>query len=163
LLLMKSSMRLKKLLSEWEGCKLKVYRDSASLPTIGIGHLLTKSELISGKIQTSTGNKIRWGNGITEIQALEILADDLHDAESAVNQCLVSLSQNQYDALVSFAFNIGNYAFKNSTLLRQLNHRQGFGIENVPTQLRRWIRVNGQTLKGLVNRREKEIALWGEE
>jgi len=158
---MRSSDNLKKLLSAWEGCKLHAHYDAGGLLTIGIGHLLTKSELTSGKIQTSEDDNIRWQDGITEIQALEILSDDLRDAEADVNELVrVGLKQNQFDALVSFVFNVGGQAFANSTLLRMLNTAPNFDYSFVPVQLRRWNKVNGQTVKGLISRREKEISLW---
>ena len=69
----------------------------------------------------------------------------------------VPLNQNQFDALVSFVFNVGNNAFRDSTLVKVLNAGH---FDQVPTQLRRWIRDNGKIVKGLINRREKEIALW---
>jgi lysozyme len=87
-----------------------------------------------------------------------LLGQDLEGAERTVNEAVtVPLNQNQFDALVSFTFNVGNGAFRGSTLLKLLNQRQ---YDQVPTQLRRWVMDNGHVVQGLVNRREKEIALW---
>ena len=72
------------LLEQWEGFELKVYKDSAGLPTIGVGHLLTKSELTSGKIVIN-GLPIKYSNGLTNQQATDLLGQDVRPAEQAVN------------------------------------------------------------------------------
>lgn len=147
----------KKLFKEWEGMETHVYLDSGGAPTIGIGHLLTRSERTSGKIIVQ-GQAINYQNGLTEQQCWDLLDQDLDDAERAVNEAIkVPLNQNQFDALVSFTFNIGAGAFRSSTLLKLLNQGQ---YDQVPAQLRRWVRDNGKVVQGLVNRREKEIVLW---
>jgi lysozyme len=145
------------LLEQWEGFKLTVYKDSAGLPTIGVGHLLTKSELSSGKI-TINGVPVSYANGLTEQQVTDLLGQDVRPAASAVNSNVkVDLNQNQFDALVSFTFNVGVGAFTGSTLLKVLNQGQ---YDQVPTQLLRWTRAGGQVVQGLVNRRNNEIKLW---
>src|SRR6185436_11783170 len=106
------------LLQKWEGFELKLYKDSAGLPTIGVGHLLTKSELTSGKIVIN-GIPVRYSGDLTNQQVLDLLSQDLKPSEQAVNKGVkVALNQNQFDALVSFAFNVGNPAFAASTLLK---------------------------------------------
>ena len=141
----------------WEGFKPRAYHDAAGKLTIGVGHLLTQSELSSGKIRIQ-GEAVRYAAGLSDRQVLDLLGQDLKWAENAVNECVeVGLQQNQFDALVSFCFNVGATAFKNSTLLRRLN--QG-GYEEVPVQLRRWVHCSGAVVAGLVNRREQEIVLW---
>ncbi|MFY9557399.1 MAG: lysozyme [Blastocatellia bacterium] len=145
------------LLKNWEGFELQVYKDSAGLPTIGVGHLLTKSELTSGKISIN-GVPVRYSAGLTEEQVLDLLIQDLTPAEKAVNAGVkVTLNPNQFAALVSFTFNVGVSAFTGSTLLKLLNQGQ---YPSVPAQLRRWIRSGGVIVQGLVNRRENEIKLW---
>src|SRR5436853_7015410 len=145
------------LLEQWEGFKTTVYKDSAGLPTIGVGHLLTKSELSSGKI-TINGVPVKYGDGLTEQQVTDLLAQDVQPAAAAVNNNVkVPLNQNQFDALVSFTFNVGGGAFTSSTLLKVLNQGQ---YDQVPTQLLRWTRAGGQVVQGLVNRRNNEIKLW---
>ena len=145
------------LLEQWEGFKTTVYKDSAGLPTIGVGHLLTKSELSSGKI-TINGVPVSYENGLTEQQVTDLLAQDVQPAAAAVNNNVkVPLDQNQFDALVSFTFNVGIGAFTSSTLLKVLNQGQ---YDEVPTQLLRWTRAGGQVVQGLVNRRNNEIKLW---
>lgn len=145
------------LLKQWEGFELKVYKDSAGLLTIGVGHLLTKSELSSGKIAIN-GVTVKYADGLTEQQALDLLSQDVQPAENTVNTNVkVPLTQNQFDALVSFTFNVGGGAFKGSTLLKVLNQKQ---YTEVPNQLLRWTRAAGQVVQGLVNRRQNEIKLW---
>jgi len=157
---MRGSQRLKEFLEEVEGLRLTVYKDSGGFKTIGIGHLLIRSEIMSGKIETSE-ETIRYQDRITKEQARDILDDDLRDAEAHVNESVkVVLSQNQFDALVSFCFNVGGTAFASSTLVRQLNEWPGLGFDLVPFQLRRWNRIGEKISNGLKNRREKEVALW---
>ena len=147
----------KKLFQEWEGLELNEYLDSGGAPTIGVGHLMTRSERMSGKIMIN-GKGVVYRNGLTVQQCWDLLDQDLDFAEASMNSMVkVSLNQNQFDALVSFIFNVGESAFRNSTLLKVLNAGH---FDQVPAQLRRWIRDNGKVVKGLVNRREKEIALW---
>ncbi len=139
----------RELLIEEEGCKLQIYKDVRGLDTIGVGHLLTVDDVATGRYQA----------GLTTQDAMELLAADLVPREAQVRALVtVPLTDCQLDALVSFAFNIGLHAFKTSTLLRRLN--AGFSAE-VPTQMREWNLTDGKICQGLVNRREKEIALWG--
>ncbi len=154
---MKKSEHGTQLLAEWEGFRNEVYDDAAGLPTIGVGHLLTKNERDSGKIIIK-GQAVDYTQGLSDQEVLDLLAQDLERFEAAVNDAVqVALNQNQFDALVSFAFNVGTQAFKSSTLLKKLN--QGLHDE-VPAQLRRWNKAGGKVIQGLINRREKEIGLW---
>lgn len=148
------------LLKQWEGFKLQEYKDSAGLPTIGVGHLITKSEQASGEIVIN-GIPVQYKNGLTDQQVLDLLSQDVKPAEDAVNKGVtVALDQNQFDALVSFTFNVGTGAFNGSTLLKVLNQGQ---YDQVPDQLRRWNKAGGKVVQGLVNRRENEIKLWNGE
>lgn len=139
-----------------EGLRLHAYRDVAGLRTIGVGHLLTQSELSSGKILIA-GEPVRWRDGLTEAQAFDLLAQDLDVAERAVEDLAPGLPDHQFDALVSFTFNVGVSAFANSTLLRRI--REG-RPEDVPAQMMRWNRAGGVPVKGLTRRRKAEAALW---
>jgi len=150
-------------IAKWEGTgpirggKFFVYKDVAGYPTIGHGHLLTRDELSSGKI--NIGNSIiRYYNGLTKNEVLGLLDQDSDIAENAVNKYTkVSLTQNQFNALVSFTFNVGTHAFRKSTLLKVLNR----GLYNeIPKQLLRWVRAGGRKVRGLINRRNGEIKLW---
>lgn len=137
-----------------EGVLLAMYRDSAGLPTIGVGHLLTKDELTSGKL-TIDGE---WHTGITAEVADALLREDLMTAEEVVTVVVtVPLSQAQFDTLVSFVFNVGGSAFRKSTLVRLLNAGD---YAAVPGQLRRWIFSAGQRDRVLERRREDEIDQW---
>jgi lysozyme len=136
-----------------EGVRLSMYRDSANLPTIGCGHLLTKDELHSGKVLGED-----WRDGISQDTCDRLLQADLQSAMDAVHEFVrVPLLQHQFDTLISLVFNIGDGAFQESTLLRQLNNDQ---FATVPGQLRRWIYAAGHRDTGLVNRREDEIEQW---
>jgi lysozyme len=148
------------LLKQWEGFKSKVYKDSAGLPTIGVGHLITQSEKMSGAIVINR-LAVEYADGLTDQQVLDLLGQDVQPAEQAVNNGVkVALDQDQFDALVSFTFNTGTGAFSSSTLLKVLNQGQ---YDQVPNQLRRWNKAGGQVVQGLVNRRENEIKLWNGE
>jgi len=145
------------LLKQWEGFKNKLYNDSAGLPTIGVGHLLTKSELSSGKIVIN-GAAVQYDVGLSDSQVLNLLKQDMTPAAQVVtNKVTVPLNQNQFDALTSFTFNVGGAAFSGSTLLKLLNQGQ---YDEVPPQLRRWNKAGGKVVQGLINRRENEIKLW---
>jgi len=147
----------KRKIREWEGSRARAYRDAGGKLTIGVGHLLTKSELASGKLWIQ-GQAVPYAAGLSDKQILDLLGQDLAGAEQAIKDGVdVELSQNQFDALVSFCFNVGRMAFKNSTLLRLLNQEK---YDELPAQLRRWVRCNGKVIQGLVSRREQEIELW---
>jgi GH24 family phage-related lysozyme (muramidase) len=131
-----------------------IYPDSAGKLTIGYGHLLTSKEISSSQFK----------NGITEQQALDLLAHDLEQAEKSIDANVkVNLNQNQFDALVDFTFQFGSYAFKHSTLLKLLNKGK---YEEVPSQLRRWNKVyNPKTKKkepldSISKRRERNVSLF---
>lgn len=151
------SVRGKQHLRTSEGVRLQAYNDVAGFPTIGIGHLLTVSEHITGQILIA-GKAVSWKNGLTVDQVEALFAQDLRTYEQAVSeQVKVPLTQGQYDALVSFAFNVGVAAFSSSTLVSELN-RSNYAA--VPDQLRRWTKAGGKEVAGLVNRREQEVNLW---
>ena len=146
-------------LRQAEGVRSDVYKDSAGLPTIGVGHLLTQSELSSGKIIID-GEPVKYGEGLSNHHIDELLKQDVDRFEKAIAEYVkVPLYQNQFDALVSFSFNVGVGAFKNSTLLKVLNARD---YDKVPEQLKRWVYSSRKKVQGLVNRRNSEIALWRE-
>jgi len=146
-----------KYLMDWEGFELKVYFDVAGLPTIGVGHLLTQSEISSGKIFIN-GDPVKYKNGLTEEQVNDLLKKDLKRFEQNImNKVSVKLLQHQFDALVSFSFNVGRGAFNGSTLLKVLNKSDYNGIAS---QLGRWVYSRGQKVRGLINRRDNEKKMW---
>lgn len=139
---MKTDKKGIELIKEFEGCKLKAYQDSVGVWTIGYGH--TKG--------------VKKGDVITQEQADEFLIDDLEDAENAVNRLVkVALNQDQYDALVSFTFNLGAGNFQSSTLLKLLNQGK---YSEASEQFTRWVFAGGKKLNGLVRRREAEQKLF---
>lgn len=144
----------RRLLTQLEGTEHRAYQDVAGLWTIGVGHLLTREELDTGELVTGA----EWRDGLSDAQVDELLQHDLQRFEACVYEnCRVLLSQNQFDALVCFAFNIGCGAFEESTLLRKLNDGE---YAEVPKEMKRWNRAGGRVVQGLVNRREKEAALF---
>ena len=134
-----------------------MYKDVVGLPTIGYGHLLTRTELSTGRLFTGK-ESISWRLGLTEQQADDLLDRDLDRFENAVNRYVnIKLKQHQFEALVSFAFNVGVNAFKNSTLLKRVNAKN---FTDVPNQFMRWVYAGGKRIRGLANRRKSEIDLW---
>lgn len=133
------------LIKSFEGLRLTAYQDSAGVWTIGYGHT-------SG---------VYSGMKITEAKAEEYLKSDLKSAEKTVNNKVTyAINQNQFDALVSFTFNVGGGNFGSSTLLKKLN--QG-DINGAADEFGKWIKADGKVLDGLVKRRaaEKEMFLNG--
>ena len=105
------------------------------------------------------GDHVYPGLTIGEPEAERLLRLDLQRFEDSVSKSVkVHLTDNEYAALCSFAFNVGCGAFESSTLLRRLNAGEEKGrVFN--EELPRWCKANGQTLQGLLNRRNAEIAL----
>ncbi|MBA3244687.1 MAG: glycoside hydrolase family protein [Actinobacteria bacterium] len=135
------------LIAAFEGFRSQLYNDAANHCTIGYGHLVHH-----GPIDGSEPAELK--AGISQERALELLQEDAAKAASEIKVCVkVPLSQCQFDALVSFAFNVGNGAFRESTLLRLLNEGRYDAVE---AQLARWNKAGGKTLQGLVNRRAAE-------
>ncbi len=126
------------LIKNFEGLRLTAYQCSAHVWTIGYGH--------------TAG--VKPGDTITEGQAEQFLRDDLDQFEAAVYRLVnVTLSQHQFDALVSFTFNLGEGNLKNSTLLKKLNAGDYSGAaEEFP----RWNRADGRVVEGLTRRRLAE-------
>lgn len=128
----------------FEGFSPLEYTCVAGKRTIGYGHVLKPDE--------------SYVCGVSEKQAEELLMRDLGLVEAAIDSVVkVPLEEYQRDALVSFAFNIGVYAFQRSTLLKELNVGN---YEQVPKQLLRWIYVNGKPCYGLSQRRQAEAAMF---
>ena len=123
------------------------YLCPADVWTIGIGTTVYPN-----------GTKVKKGDKCTQEQAMEYLQHDLRSFEKTVNDSVKApLTQNQFDALVSLAYNIGSTAFKNSTLLKKLNAKDYLGAAD---QFLVWNKGGGKVLKGLVRRREVERALF---
>lgn len=132
------------LIKQFEGFVPYVYKDAAGLDTIGYGHLIKAGEHFTT---------------ITPHEAEELLREDVLEAERAVKRLVnVPINQRQYDALVSFTFNLGAGNLSSSTLLKKLNAGQ---LEEVPEQFNRWVYAGGQKLTGLILRRKAESILFG--
>lgn len=130
-------------IKQWETCKLSAYLDQKRVWTIGWGH---------------TGPDVKMGTFWTQQKADATFYLDVAFREEAVNELVtVELSQNQYDALVSFVYNCGVQAFSDSTLLEMLNIGD---YANASRQFSHWNHVNGGINAGLTNRRAAEEHLF---
>ena len=145
------------LIQHFEGWEPQSYIDDAGFETIGYGHKLTGREKRTGKIETDNGT-IHWRNAISRQEGEWILADDAKEAEHGVQSAVqVKLKQRQYDALVSWTFNLGSGALSGSTMLEKLNAED---YQAVPDEMKRWVYAGGRKLAGLVRRRESEANLF---
>lgn len=131
------------LIKSFEGCELKAYVCPAGVLTIGYG---------------STGSHVKPGMVITREQADELLRSDLRRFEDYVDQHCKPATDNQFAALVSFCFNVGEGNLRTSTLRRM--HNAG-DHEGAKAQFARWNKGGGKVLTGLVRRRAAEAALYG--
>jgi lysozyme len=134
------------LIKEFEGCILTAYPDPATGGdpwTIGVGH---------------TGPEVKAGLIITEAQADDYLRADLETAEKCINNLVTQiLTQEQFDALCSFVFNLGCGALRSSTLLRKLNTGDDVGAAD---EFLKWNKAAGKIMAGLTRRREAEKELF---
>jgi lysozyme len=131
------------LTEQFEGCRLTAYQDQVGVWTIGYGH---------------TGLDVKPGLTITRDQAQILLTRDIECAATCVNTAVtVALTQQEFDALVDFVFNLGAGAFKGSTMLRCLNAGDFSGAAD---QFERWARAGGVVVAGLLRRRQAEEALF---
>lgn len=147
------------LLTTLEGDAPLPYQDSAGLWSLGVGHLLTRSELASGKIDLPTFGVCRYGSDAwPQAWIDDLLRQDLRTTELGLRRHVrVLLSQSQYDALCCWTFNVGVDALRTSTLLKRLNT---WHHEEVPAQMRRWVYAGGRVVEGVRARRDRESALW---
>ena len=130
------------LIKRFESFCATIYRCPAGKHTIGYGHVVLPGE--------------QFGR-ITEADAIELLRRDLAIAEAAVRRLInVPLTQSQFDALVSFTFNVGEGALEKSTLRRRINQSDWVLAKR---ELLRWVYADDKKLKGLVVRREAEVGM----
>lgn len=135
------------LIGQFEGLRLNAYDDGVGVWTIGWGTTVYPS-----------GVKVKKGDKITLEQAKQYKAYDLARFEKAVNDAVkVPLNQNQFNALVSLAYNIGVSAFADSTLVKRLNDGNYTAAAD---QFLVWVNAGGKRMQGLVNRRNKERELF---
>ena len=139
---MKTSVEGLALIKKFEGLELKAYKCAAGVWTIGYGH--TKD--------------VQEGDEWSEAHADHMLEVELEEFEEYINDNVtVALSQNQFDALVSWVYNLGPANLKASTLLKKLNAGD---YADVPHQIKRWNKAGGKVLEGLIRRREAEALLF---
>lgn len=130
------------LIKFFEGLELNAYQCAAGVWTIGYGH--TKD--------------VQQGMTISEARANEMLAEELNEYESYINGLVtVELNQDQFDAMVSWVYNLGVGNLKASTLLKVLNAGD---YDGVPAQMMRWNKAGGKVLEGLTKRRQAEADLF---
>ncbi|HFR3118965.1 TPA: lysozyme [Enterobacter roggenkampii] len=135
------------LIKQFEGCKLTAYQDSVGVWTIGYGWT-----------QPVDGKPIRAGMTIKQETAERLLKTGLVSYESDVSRLVkVGMTQGQFDALVSFTYNLGPRSLSTSTLLRKLNAGDYAGAAD---EFLRWNKAGGKVLNGLTRRREAERALF---
>tara|TARA_R100000935_G_scaffold34356_1_gene54974 strand:+ start:1737 stop:2180 length:444 start_codon:yes stop_codon:yes gene_type:complete len=139
---MKISLEGIKLIKAFEGCELKAYQDAVKVWTIAYGRI----------------KEVKEGDTCSQEQAEEWFAEELPEYESYVNDMVeVSLLQNQFDALVSWVYNLGPSNLRSSTLLKVLNSGE---YKSVPEQIKRWNKAGGKVLEGLTRRRKSEALLF---
>ena len=130
------------LIKNFEGCELEAYRCAANVLTIGYG--ATKG--------------VKEGDTITQEEADSLLLHEMDEYEGYINDMVnADLKQNQFDAMVSWVFNLGPSNLQASTLLKVLNSKD---YEGVPSQIKRWNKAGGQVKQGLIRRREAEALLF---
>lgn len=135
------------LIKSFEGLRLKAYDDGVGVWTIGYG-----------TIKYPNGVRVKTGDSCTSQQAEDYLRSDLSAFESAVNRLVTAkLTQNQFDALVSFTYNLGVTNLSKATLLKKLNAGDYQGAAD---QFLVWNKAGGKVMKGLVRRREAERSLF---
>ena len=139
---MKISQEGISLIKKFEGCEYNAYKCAADVLTIGYGH--TKD--------------VKEGDLVTKQEAENLLTKDLEEFEESVIEAVdMPMSQHQFDALVSWTFNLGPSNLNSSTMLKVLNKGD---YEDVPAQIKRWNKAGGKVLEGLTRRREAEALLF---
>jgi len=138
----------KDLIKQFEGCKLKAYKCPAGLWTISWGLTFYPD-----------GRKVKEGDVITQQQAEEYFDAVVNDFAKQVDVLVKSnVTANNFSAIVSFTYNVGIGNLKNSTLLKKINANPKDAT--IPAEFRKWVRANGEVLKGLVRRRDAEAKLY---
>jgi lysozyme len=142
LLGMKAGPEAFKIAKVSEGLRLQSYQCPAGKWTIGYGS--TAGVVENMRIDERTADRLLVGDFAAVDKALATLVQK-------------PLTQNQYDAIADFVYNVGPEAFRQSTILRYLNAGK---FASIPAEFRRWVYSKGVKLPGLVKRREREVALW---
>ena len=130
------------LIKKFEGCELEAYQCAAGVWTIGYGS--TKD--------------VKEGDTLTQKEADNFLLHEMQEYEGYIKELVkVPLKQNQFDALVSWVFNLGPANLKASTMLKFLNAGD---YHLIPSQIKRWNKASGKVLEGLIRRREAEALMF---
>jgi lysozyme len=136
------------MLKKHEGVRFRPYKCPAGLWTVGVGHLIGDGRTLPDE----------WNRALSQDEVDSILASDLRRFERGVLRlCPRIQHQGQFDALVSFAFNLGLGALQRSTL--RMKHNRG-QYDSVPKEFLKWSKAGGKVLRGLLKRRKDEIELY---
>ena len=146
---MKTSKNGLKLIAKFEGFRSEPYLDAVGVPTIGFGNTFYPD-----------GKKVKMGDpGITEDEAIVLLKTVVAQFEEQVDKAVLrELNQNQFDALVSFTYNLGIGNLKSSTLLQKVNKNPC--DPSIADEFNKWVYAGGKVLNGLVTRRKEEAKLY---
>lgn len=142
-----------------EGVKATAYRCPARLWTIGVGHVIDPNHArVPFADRLSLELPAGWNRTLSQDEIDDILRKDLTRFEAGVKRlCTGELTQGQFDALVSFAFNVGLGSLQKSTL--RMKHNRG-DYEGAADEFLKWAKAGGKVLKGLLKRREDERKLY---
>ena len=133
------------MIKHFERCKLTAYQDQNSIQTIGWRH--------------TAG--VKKGDKWTQDKVDNTLLNDIDEFKGYVNHYVnVPLTQNQFDSLISWTYNIGTRGLKKSVMLTKLNEKK---YDEVPSQMKRWNKAGGKVSRGLVRRRNAEAAMFSGE
>lgn len=136
------------LIKKWEGCRLTAYLCSAGVATIGWGSTLYLN-----------GTKVKLGDKVTQKEADDLFLITLKQYEDAVDRLVTSkINSNQRAALISFCYNLGINALRNSTLLKKVNSNPN--NLSIKDEFMKWVKASGKVIQGLVNRRNDEQKLY---
>lgn len=136
------------LIQLYEGLRLHPYKDCVGLLTVGYGHLIGNGTDLTHELNRT----------ITLHEATELLKQDLHKFERGVSRYIKApISQNQFDALVALAYNLGNGTLQRSTLRQKLNRGD---YDGAAKEILKYNKAGGQVLKGLTRRRQAEYRLF---
>lgn len=130
------------LIKKFEGCRLTAYKDAVGVPTIGYGH--TKG--------------VKMGTKITEEQAENLLREDIRPLEVVLNKLGINFCQNQFDALISWLFNLGTGNWQKSTLRRYVVSKKDDRV--ICREIVKWVNAGGKPLLGLKRRRVAEANMF---
>ena len=134
-------------ISSMEGVRTKAYKDSVGIWTVGIGFI------------TVDGQKVNENTTLTTEQIKIQFTKQIATYENAVNNSVTSqINQNQFDALVSFTFNLGTGSLKSSTLLKKVNVNPA--DPSITTEFSKWNKASGRVIDGLTKRRAAEAKLY---